>query len=307
MRLTYYVTPSDQGQRAVDILVRQAGISRLLSKKIRLYGHLTCNGSPHRMVDPVRAGDVLIADYEQAPNLSGALQPVPGVQVRFLDDWLLVVSKPAGMVTHPSYRHETGSLTGSLAECPLHPVTRLDRDTSGLVLIARNGHAHYVLASHPLQKQYLALVHGRLPARNGLINIPIRRSSQSIILREASLDGDESRTLWHELRYFPHHRISLVRFTLLTGRTHQIRVHSQACSCPLLGDELYGLAAAGTRPGPVNSAARAADGRIRRQALHAACLSFRHPLTGAALRITAPLPADFRCLLQELLRQERLT
>ncbi len=110
MHLTYQVTPDDEGQRAVDVLIRRTGMSRLMSKKIRLYGQLSLNGQAHRMVDPVKSGDVLVAIYNASPGQPD-LREVPNVVVRFIDDWLLVVSKPAGMVTHPTFLHEKGSLT----------------------------------------------------------------------------------------------------------------------------------------------------------------------------------------------------
>ncbi|HBP38095.1 MAG TPA: hypothetical protein DD640_05035 [Clostridiales bacterium] len=310
MELTYTATAADHGSRAVDVLIRRTGMSRLLSKKIRLYGQLTCNGMPFRMIDPVRAGDRLVAAYNPSPDCPPVLRDVPGVRILYQDDWLLVADKPAGMVTHPSYLHDTGSLTSLLADYPLHPVTRLDRDTSGVVLIARNGHAHYVLSCHPMEKQYLALVHGRFPAPDGLIQIPIRRAPDSIILREAGSPGADARTVWHELRYFHQSGVSMIRFTLLTGRTHQIRVHTLACSCPLVGDSLYGLAAlkGGGYPAIQASCSQAAaeiDFLISRQSLHAYRLCFHHPVTGREQRVTAPVPEDFRRLLRHLLLRER--
>lgn len=299
MELIHQVNPADSGKRAVDVLTLRTGMSRLMSKKVRLYGQLTCNGLPHRMVDPVQAGDVLLAVYQASPGGSGQLNEVPGVLTRYLDDWVMVVSKPAGMVTHPTYLHEVGSLTSSLADFPLHPVTRLDRDTSGLCLIARNGHAHHVISSQPMKKQYLALAHGRFPAPEGLVEAPIRRSANSIMLREVHADGVPAKTCWHELRYFTRSDVSLVRMELLTGRTHQIRVHCQFCSCPLVGDGLYGL-----REETASLQALALDRQIGRQALHAASLVFVHPISGKAMRFTAPLPEDFRQLLQALYQME---
>jgi 23S rRNA pseudouridine1911/1915/1917 synthase len=227
------------------------------------------------------------------------LRVVPDAQTCFQDPWLLVIGKPPNLVTHPSYLHETRSLTSLLADRPLHPVNRLDRDTSGVVIIALNGHAHHVLSSHPMQKTYLAVLHGRLPSTAGLIQAPIRRSEGSIMLRETHPDGAAARTLWHELRYFRKTDVSLVKFELLTGRTHQIRVHSRAVGCPLLGDGLYGLQENRADPASL-------DPFIGRQALHAACIRFRHPISGQLMRVSARLPDDFRNLLREIYRRERL-
>lgn len=302
MHLTYQTKPEDHGQRAVDVLIRQTGMSRLMSKKVRLYGQLTCNGLAHRMIDPVRAGDILVAIYQPNEGHDGFLNEVQGVSVRYLDDWLLVVSKPSGMVTHPTYLHETGSLTSSLADYPLHPVSRLDRDTSGLVLIARNGHAHHVIAQNPMRKLYLGLIHGRFPDRSGLIDAPISRSAGSIMLREVNAAGSEAKTCWRELYYFAGSNVSMVLFELLTGRTHQIRVHCQHMGCPLIGDGLYGWLAG---PNQSDRTGTDLDRFIGRQALHAASLDFYHPISGLPIHLTAPLPDDFRRLLNVLYQVSR--
>ena len=317
MELNYEVQSEDHGQRAVDVLTRRTGMSRLMAKKIRLYGELLCNDRHHRMIDPVYSGDRIVARYQageadiDAHRQTGRYQPdalrdVPGVAVRYLDDWILLAVKPAGMVTHPTYLHETGSLTDLLADNPLHPVSRLDRDTTGIVLIARNGHAHHVISRHPMKKTYLALLHGRFPAATGLINAPIQRSAGSIMLREISHAGASARTIWRELRYFAASDISLVRFELLTGRTHQLRLHSQASGCPIVGETLYGRMTVPDR----EERARYLDEwdlLAGHQALHAASLRFFHPVSGRSMQITAPIPAEFRLLLAALRDHERKT
>ena len=315
VELTYEVQPDDNGQRAVDVLTRRTGMSRLMSKKIRLYGELLCNGKHHRMIDPVCTGDRIVARYDAGaanPDMqpqtkrfqSAELRQVPGVAFRYLDEWILAAAKPAGMVTHPTYLHETGSLTDLLADTPLHPVSRLDRDTTGIVLIARNGHAHHVISRHIMKKTYLALLHGRFPAASGLINAPIQRAPGSMMLREISRNGASARTIWQELRYFAASDISLVRFELLTGRTHQLRLHSQACGCPIVGETLYGRVTVPDR----QERARFLDQWDRlagHQALHAASLRFYHPISLKAMQVTAPLPASFQHLLAVLRVQEK--
>jgi 23S rRNA pseudouridine1911/1915/1917 synthase len=290
MELTCHVQKSDDGRRAVDVLTSRTGMSRLMTKKVRLYGSLLCNGQAFRMIDLVHEGDVLVACYEPDGQNLPEIRPVAGVQIRYQDDWVLAAAKPAGLVTHPTYLHDDDALTARLADRPLHPVGRLDRDTSGLVLIALNGHAHHVISRRPQVKQYLALVHGRLPGPSGLIRAPIQRSKNSIMLREISRDGATALTLWKECRYYPSWNVSLVSLRLLTGRTHQLRLHCLACGCPIVGDSLYG----GDREPDM------LDRLIGRQALHAASLDFHHPLTDTLMRVTAPLPADFRSLLRKI-------
>ncbi len=151
---------------------------------------------------------------------TSSLRQPAGIDFIYQDDWLVILNKPAGIVVHPTYRHETGTLTDLLSEQPLHPVSRLDRDTSGLVMIARNGHAHYVVMQQPMKKTYLALVHGRMPERQGLIDAPISRDPDRIIKRRVDPSGAVARTLYREVHYFPAAAVSTVEFELLTdGRT----------------------------------------------------------------------------------------
>jgi 23S rRNA pseudouridine1911/1915/1917 synthase len=291
MELIHQVTAADHGKRAVDVLIARTCISRMMSKRIRLHGELLNNGRPWRMIDPVACGDLLIARTLDDQEKSGALRRPAGIEFVYCDEWLVIVNKPAGLVVHPTRRQETGTLTDLLADYPLHPVSRLDRGTSGLVMIARNSHAHYAVMHNPLQKVYWALVHGRLSSPEGLIDAPIGRSPGSIIQREVRPDGASARTKYRLLHYFPAASLSAVRFELLTGRTHQIRVHSQFMGHPLVGDTLYGLPeAARTRW----------DRQLDRQALHAIQLSFTHPVNNKQQTVAAPLPPDLRLLLRQL-------
>ncbi len=292
MELHYQVTAQDHGQRAVDVLVNRTGMSRLLCKKVRLYGKLSCNGLPHRMIDPVQAGDLLRASYSPDGLGPVRLQPAPELSILYQDEWLLAVNKPAGLVTHPSQGHSQGTLTDLLSDRPLHPISRLDRDTTGLVLVGLNGHAHHVICQKPQEKIYLALVHGRLPEKSGLIDAPIRRAADSIIKREIHPEGAKAKTLWQELAYYEKWQISFLKLQLLSGRTHQIRLHLQFCGCPLVGESLY---AGPDQPGDL-------DLVIGRQALHAAAGSFYHPTSGKRIKLAAPLAPDFRHLLEQLRR-----
>lgn len=291
MYLSYQVTDQDQGRRAADVLVDRTGMSRLMVKKIRLHGQLKVNGSPHRMIDPVQSGDVMDVSLisRQGPV---RIHPRPDIPLLFQDDWLIVVNKPADLVIHPTHLHHQGSLTDLLSDQPLHPVLRLDRDTTGAVLIALNGHAHHVLSSHPMKKEYLALVHGRMRHPSGLIQAPLGRVDNSLILRQFRRDGAMAMTMWQEVRWFPSASISLVRFRLLSGRTHQIRVHCQTIGHPLLGDGLYGWAE--------TDRATLWDHQIKRQALHASRLGFEHPLSHQWIEKAAPLPDDMYQLLRQL-------
>ena len=191
-------------------------------------------------------------------------------------------------------------------------MNRLDRDTSGLVLLALNGYAHYRLVSQPMEKSYLAVLHGHLPEAEGEIDLPIARVALETIERHIARHGQEARTLYRTLATWP--QASLVEFTLDTGRTHQIRVHAQAMGCPLVGDTLYGTEQAhNAADADLIAAARwsAADAEplnriMERQALHAYSLCCCHPLSGEELRFAADLPDDILTLLDALGTPERI-
>ncbi len=224
-----------------------------------------------------------------------------GYTIAYEDEHLLVVDKPAGLVVHPARGHREGTLSqllGPAAAGGDDPqragiVHRLDRDTSGLLVVARSDEAHRLLqralAERRIVREYLALVHGRPPARTGTIEAPIGRDAR--LRTRMAVDGvhpREARTHFEIERVFED--FTLLRLRLDTGRTHQIRVHLQAIGHPVAGDPEYGPSGS---PGALG---------LERQFLHAACLSFAHPLTGAPIAITSPLPADLRAALERVER-----
>lgn len=292
MEIIYLVTHADHGMRAVDVLTSRAGLSRLQTKRIRLYGELLNNDRHWRMIDAVSAGDRLVARTAEDHDARPPLRRPESIGFIFEDDWLAVLNKPAGLVVHPTFKHEKGTLTDLLSDFSLHPVSRLDRDTSGLVMIAKNGHAHYVLSQNRMKKIYLAVVHGQMPSQSGSIDAPIARAPDSLIRRLVADPGLPASTNYTVMTYNFVHDLSVVRFELVTGRTHQIRVHSQHVGCPLVGDTLYGI-----EPDRWTSI----DQQMGRQALHAIELIFNHPRTGETIRLQAPLPFDFRQLIKTLI------
>jgi 23S rRNA pseudouridine1911/1915/1917 synthase len=222
------------------------------------------------------------------------------------DRHLLVVDKPAGLVVHPGAGRRSGTLVNALigrvaglsslggAERP-GIVHRLDRGTSGLLVVALDDETHRALArqfaSRSVVKEYLALVHSVPRARAGEITAPIGRDPvHRKRLSVRARRGREARTSWTLEEAFE--GASLLRVRIHTGRTHQIRVHLSAAGLPIVGDPAYG----GGRPRELG---------LERQALHAAVLGFAHPTSGAALRFEAPLPADLAALEATLARAER--
>ncbi len=223
-----------------------------------------------------------------------------GFTIAFQDAHLLVIDKPAGLVVHPARGHRTGTLAqllGAAAAGGPDPeragiVHRLDRDTSGLLVVARSDEAHRrlqrALAERRIVREYLALVHGRPPARTGTIEAPIGRDRR--VRTRMAVDGAhprEARTHFEIER--PLGPFTLLRLRLDTGRTHQIRVHLQAIGHPVVGDPEYG-----PRTGATDASGALA---LERQFLHAARLSLAHPFTEAPIDIVSPLPPDLQAAL----------
>ncbi|HUB36917.1 MAG TPA: RluA family pseudouridine synthase [Solirubrobacteraceae bacterium] len=223
-------------------------------------------------------------------------QAQPAFTVAYRDDHLLVIDKPAGLVVHPARGHREDTLSQLLAGLaaggpdPERPgiVHRLDRDTSGLLVVARTDEAHRLLqrqlAAREIRREYLALVLGRPPARTGTIEAPIgRHPANRTRMAVNGAHPREARTHFAIHRSLGPHTLLLLH--LDTGRTHQIRVHLQAIRHPILGDPEYGP--------PQHPHALG----LHRQFLHASRLSFPHPITGQPVDVTSPLPADLAAAL----------
>ena len=220
--------------------------------------------------------------------------------IAFQDEHLLVIDKPAGLVVHPARGHREGTLSQLLGSAAAGGpdsqragiVHRLDRDTSGLLIVARSEEAHRLLqralSERHIVREYLALVHGRPPARTGTIEAPIGRDPR--VRTRMTVDGvhpREARTHFEIERALD--RFTLLRLRLDTGRTHQIRVHLRAIGHPVAGDPEYGQRGSDGASGALG---------LTRQFLHAARLSFTHPLSGAPIDLASPLPADLQAALQ---------
>lgn len=306
MIFRYTADSIDAGTSAGTGLKRHCGLSPTLVKAIRLHGNLEINGHFARMKTLLQEGDIVVAKSPQAD--SPALHLPADLPLLYQSPWLLALSKPAGMVVHPSLNKNLPDLCSLLSDQALHPVNRLDRDTTGIVLLALNGHAHWLLTQSSMKKRYLAIVHGRFAEKEGCIQVAIRRASDSIILREAGEGGKRAETLWQELDYFPSSDLSLVSFVLKSGRTHQIRVHARYAGCPLLGDSLYGLsslnAAIEKSQAPEASSRLLSSGHIKldrlidRQALHAETLNFTDPQSKKRIHLKDPLPEDILAVLR---------
>jgi 23S rRNA pseudouridine1911/1915/1917 synthase len=284
--LQFPVTEATAGVRLDRFLAEPLG-SRARAQALIDAGRVRVDGQDRRKRHTVSAGEVVTVTADGAA--SPAVDATPAAfDIAYEDEHLLIVDKPAGVVVHPARGHRTGTLAQALAgraaggEDPWRAgiVHRLDRDTSGLLVIAKRDDVHRALkalmSSRELRREYLALVIGCPPARTGTIDAPIGRDRRDRVLM--SIDTDEpreARTHFEIERPLP--RSTLLRVILDTGRTHQIRVHLAAIGHPVCGDPQYGAAG---------------DYGLERQFLHAARLAFAHPVTGAAVDVSSPLPAD---------------
>jgi 23S rRNA pseudouridine1911/1915/1917 synthase len=273
-------------QYLVDLL---PGLSRSQVQRLISEGHVRLNGVPARPGARLRAGDEVA--WEVPPPAPTTLVPEPmDLKVVYEDQDVLVVDKPAGLVVHPGAGHETGTLVHGLlargaqwsaiggVERP-GIVHRLDKDTSGLLVIARNDAAHRALGAQlqdrSLHRRYRAIAVGEVADAAARIDAPIGRDPRHRQRMAVVANGREAITDFLRLGLCQGH--TLLDVTLLTGRTHQVRVHLAYIRHPVLGDPVYG------RRSPL----------IARPALHAAEIAFTHPRTGRLLRLESPLPPDF--------------
>ncbi|MBX5473723.1 MAG: RluA family pseudouridine synthase [Thermoleophilia bacterium] len=261
--------------------------SRAAAERLLADGGVLVDGRPRAKSHRLAGGEELELELE-APPPSGLVPERLDLRIVHEDEHLLVVDKPAGLVVHPAPGHATGTLAHGLLAVGVEGgaqerpgiVHRLDRDTSGLLVVARSQEAHGRLQDlvrrRELEREYLALVVGRPRSRRGTIDAPIGRDRHDRLRR--SLDTDAPRTAvthFEIAELLPRH--TLLRVRLETGRTHQIRVHLAAIGLPVAGDPLYG------RPGELG---------LERQFLHATRLAFAHPVTGEPVDLVSPLPLD---------------
>jgi 23S rRNA pseudouridine1911/1915/1917 synthase len=292
--------PEDAGTRLDAFLAGPLG-SRARAQRLIEEGAVRVDGATVPKRHRVAAGETVTVDAPAEPETATGATAPPAVPfaVRYEDADLLVVDKPAGVVVHPARGHPTGTLVQALAGVAAggeagRPgiVHRLDRDTSGLLVVARSPEAHRrlkaAIQARDVTREYLALVEGRPPARTGTIDAPIGRDRR--VRTRMSTDTDDPReAVTHFAVEEALARTTLLRVRLETGRTHQIRAHLQAIDHPVAGDPEYGT------PGRLG---------LERQFLHAARLAFAQPFTGAAVDVASPLPADLAAALERA-RDER--
>jgi 23S rRNA pseudouridine1911/1915/1917 synthase len=310
--LTFSASPADAGERLdVFLAAHIEGWSRARLHRLIEAADVLVNGSVSKPSHKLRANDHIEIELAPTPSTSFAPEDIP-VEVVYEDNDLIVVNKPAGMVVHPAAGVDSGTLANALAfhfqqlsttGGAVRPgiVHRLDKGTSGLLVVAKTEIAHEHLADQfrdrEVFKSYVALVHGEIEKEVGEIDQPIARDPRNRTRMAVVRGGRPSLSIYKV-------RQRLERFTLLdvelkTGRTHQIRVHLAWLKHPVVGDEVYG---AGRDKTVVNPVIRSRIAKLGRQFLHAEQLGFRHPRTSEKLRFAASLPEGLQSLVDQIER-----
>ena len=294
------IEASVAGQRLDKAVAELTDLSRSLANEQIKDGQILVNGQTKKAKYAVKEGDVISYELPEPEVVEYVPEDIP-LEIVYQDEDVAVVNKPQGMVVHPSAGHTSGTLVNALMyhikdlsgiNGVLRPgiVHRIDKDTSGLLMIAKNDQAHVALADELKDKKslrkYWAIVHGNLPNDRGVIEAPIGRSEKDRKKQAVTAKGKPALTRFQVLERFGDY--SLVELQLETGRTHQIRVHMAYIGHPVAGDEVYGPRKTLKGHG---------------QFLHARTLGFTHPRTGEVLEFTAEAPAIFQETLEKL-RQE---
>ncbi|WP_422803148.1 RluA family pseudouridine synthase [Streptococcus sp. FT1-106] len=287
----------DSGNRLDKALADLTTLSRSQANEEIKKGTVLVNGKAAKAKYAVKVGDIITYEIPEDETLDYEAEDIP-LDIIYEDEDVAVINKPQGMVVHPSAGHTSGTLVNALMyhikdlstiNGVVRPgiVHRIDKDTSGLLMIAKNDISHKALAEELKDKKslrkYLAIVHGNLPNDRGMIEAPIGRSEKDRKKQAVTAKGKEAVTRFQVLERFGNY--TLVELTLETGRTHQIRVHMAYIGHPVAGDPLYGPRKTLKGQG---------------QFLHARTLGFTHPRTGEVMTFTAEAPAIFQERLEEL-------
>ncbi len=294
--LKYTIQENDKTVKG--ILTEKLKFSKRLSKKLEINDKIFLNGKVAKLNKAIFAGDELTVEFDEEEDQYDAVD-IP-LEIIYEDDSLLVVNKQPYIVVHPTKSHQNNTIANAVAyyyrqnniKRKVRFVNRLDMNTSGIVIIAKNPYVHNQLAhqmkSNSVEKFYYALVEGNLEKNKGIIKEPILRLNPEDIIRIVHPSGKECITEYESEKTY--NNMTLVKLKLITGRTHQIRVHMKHIGHPLAGDTLYGNESL----------------LIGRQALHCYEMKFKHPITGESMVITCPMPEDMKKIMEgdTPLRQE---
>ncbi len=286
IKLTYTVLKEDDGKKVGNILRDKLNISSRLLNKLKMNGKILVNRTSVFSSYIVHLNDEIEVniDFEEEDNI---LPQQMDLEILYEDEYFLAINKPFGTVVHPSSYHPNNTLANGVKyylnnKKKIRAINRLDRDTSGIVLFAKNEYIQeLMIKDKTINKEYFAIVLGKLENTKGTINAPIARKEGSIMEREINEEGQSAITHYEVVKFIKEKDISLLHLKLETGRTHQIRVHLAYIGHSILGDTLYGIE----------------TNLINRQALHAYKMTFTHPLLNSEIEIIAPMPDDMNKIL----------
>ncbi len=290
MKLIYQIKENDNFFNIKELLKVHFNISDRLLLKLKKNNKIFLNGNTANVNSQIQHNDIIEAVIDFEEDNSNIIPVDMKLNIIYEDDAYLIINKPAGLPIHPSMDHFTDSLSNGVKyyfdsinlKKKIRPVNRLDKNTSGLVIFAKNEYIQECLVkqmkANIFYKEYIAICEGKFENLKGTINAPIARKQDSIIERCVNESGDVAITEYEVLKYNEQNNYSIVKCILKTGRTHQIRVHMSYIGHPILGDTLYGHESK----------------LINRQALHSYKTSFVHPLIQKSVSYTVPLPYDMK-------------